>query len=182
MELQASREFAKSLDRDDELSAFRNRFYIPKQANGEEHIYFMGNSLGLQAKQTGEYLQEELCKWKDLGGHGYFRGKHPWVSYGELLCEPMARVVGGLPSEVVTMNSLTTNLHLAMISFYRPTPQRHKILIEDHAFPSDHYLGVARSKLRFKRTAPKIESLGKFYDPSAQEQDDYNKAIRTYWG
>lgn len=138
-EFQATQSFAEQLDRDDSFSAFRSRFHIPKQANGQDEYYFTGNSLGLQPKITADYVNEELVKWQKLGVKGHFDCDYPWMPYHEFLLEGSAELVGAKTSEVVVMNSLTANLHFMMVSFYRPTAQRFKILIEDHAFPSDHY-------------------------------------------
>jgi kynureninase len=135
------RDFAVALDRGDPLGRFRDEFHIPKSENGEDEIYFVGNSLGLLPKRTPRYVDEELEKWKRLAVKAHFDGENPWLPYHELLAEPMARLVGASASasmsEVVTMNSLTVNLHLMMASFYRPTRTRHRILLEEHAFPSD---------------------------------------------
>ena len=136
---QPGRDFAVSLDRGDPLGRFRNEFHIPRRENGEEEIYLAGNSLGLLPKRTPKYVDAELEKWRRLAVKAHFSGDNPWMPYHELLAEPMARLVGASPAEVVTMNSLTVNLHLMMASFYRPTRDRHRILIEDHAFPSDDY-------------------------------------------
>ncbi len=132
-------DFALALDRSDPLGRFRDEFHIPKSDNGKEEIYFVGNSLGLLPRRTPKYVDEELDKWKRLAVKAHFSGENPWLPYHELLAEPMARLVGADPTEVVTMNSLTVNLHLMMTSFYRPTRERHRILLEDHAFPSDDY-------------------------------------------
>jgi kynureninase len=138
---QPGRDFAVALDRDDPLGRFRDEFRIPRNESGEEEIYFAGNSLGLMPKRTPRYVVEELEKWKRLAVKAHFAGENPWMPYHEFLAEPMANLVGASssPSEVVTMNSLTVNLHLMMASFYRPTRERHRILLEDHAFPSDDY-------------------------------------------
>ncbi|HEY6929303.1 MAG TPA: kynureninase [Thermoanaerobaculia bacterium] len=136
---QRGRDFALTLDGGDPLARFRDEFHIPKRPNGEEEIYFAGNSLGLLPKRAPKYVDEELEKWKRLAVKAHFEGENPWMPYHELLAPPMARLVGASPSEVVTMNSLTVNLHLMMASFYRPTRERHRILFEEHAFPSDDY-------------------------------------------
>ena len=130
---------AERLDDEDALSSFRAEFHIPTMPSGAEQIYLVGNSLGASPKRTGEYVRAELDRWAELGVSGHFRGETAWAAFHELLTEPMARIVGGLAEEVVVMNSLTVNLHLLMVSFYRPTTRRHKILIEEHAFPSDHF-------------------------------------------
>lgn len=145
-------EFAAELDRMDELAAFRERFHIPVNDSLGEEVYFCGNSLGLQPKSTREYLDEELKEWEQLAVKGHFAAKRPWMPYHEFLTEKTAELVGALPSEVVNMNSLTVNLHLMMVSFYRPTPERYKILIESPAFPSDHY--AAESQIRFHGFEP----------------------------
>jgi kynureninase len=146
---QPGRDFAAALDRDDPLRRFRDEFHIPRRGNGEEEIYFAGNSLGLVPKRTKAYVDEELTKWARLAVKAHFEGKNPWLPYHELLASPMSRLVGAsaTASEVVAMNSLTVNLHLMMTSFYRPTRERHRILLEEHAFPSDDY--AVESQARF---------------------------------
>ncbi len=143
---EASLTYARQLDKQDDLQKYRSEFYIPKDASGENQIYLCGNSLGLQPKQTAAFINQELEDWKLLGVEGHFHAKHPWMPYHEFLTEAMAKVVGAKASEVVVMNTLTVNLHLMMISFYRPTPDRYKILIESDAFPSDKY--AAESQIR----------------------------------
>ena len=132
-------EFALELDAKDELRGYRNEFHIPLQKNGEEHIYMCGNSLGLQPKRTKEFLNQELEDWATFGVEGHFHAKNPWMPYHEFLTESYAKIVGAKPTEVVAMNTLTVNLHLMMVSFYKPTEKRHKIIIEGDAFPSDIY-------------------------------------------
>ena len=132
-------EFALSLDAKDELKNYRNEFHIPLQKNGEEHIYMCGNSLGLQPKRTKEYLNQELEDWATFGVEGHFHAKNPWLPYHEFLAESYTKIVGAKNTEVVAMNTLTVNLHLMMVSFYRPSQKRHKIIIEGDAFPSDIY-------------------------------------------
>lgn len=137
--------FARSLDASDELGPFRNQFHIPKDDAGRDVVYFAGNSLGLQPRATRELVTQELDDWAAQAVEAHFHGKTPWYSYHEVFREVGARLVGAIPGEVVMMNSLTVNLHLLMASFYRPTPKRYKILIEDAAFPSDTY--AVRSQL-----------------------------------
>ena len=132
-------DFALSLDAKDELRKYRNEFHIPLQKNGEEHIYMCGNSLGLQPKRTKEFLNQELEDWATFGVEGHFHAKNPWMPYHEFLTESYAKIVGAKPTEVVAMNTLTVNLHLMMVSFYKPTENRHKVIIEGDAFPSDIY-------------------------------------------
>jgi len=140
-------EFAKELDQLDPLADFRNQFHIPKNQDGTEQIYLCGNSLGLQPKKTKEYLQEELNDWANLGVEGHTEAKHPWMPYHEFLTEKMAKIVGAKPTEVVMMNTLSVNLHLMMVSFYRPTTKKYKIVIESDAFPSDKYAVESQLKL-----------------------------------
>lgn len=139
--------YARQLDQNDPLNRMREQFHIPKQDNGDDEIYLCGNSLGLQPKRTQEYLNYELSQWQKLGVKGHFSGDFPWMPYHEFLTEESAKLVGAKYTEVVCMNSLTANLHFMMVSFYRPTKTRNKILIEDHAFPSDHY--AVESQVRF---------------------------------
>jgi kynureninase len=138
MQFENTLEFARQLDEKDPLKSFRDRFFFP-QHNGKDKIYFDGNSLGLQPKSTKDYLQEVLNDWAKLGGDAHFDAKWPWYSYHENFPRTLSKIVGCLPEEVVAMNSLTLNLHLLLVSFYRPTKQRYKIICEAKAFPSDQY-------------------------------------------
>lgn len=130
--------YAQQQDSLDNLASFREKFYIPFM-HGREAIYFTGNSLGLQPKTTQEYVLNELEDWANYGVEGHFHARNPWMPYHEILTEQLANIVGALPTEVVAMNQLTVNLHLLMVSFYRPTKQRYKIICEAKAFPSDQY-------------------------------------------
>ncbi|PVW17007.1 kynureninase [Marixanthomonas spongiae] len=147
MKYQNSLEFAQQQDAEDNLSHFRKKFHIPTDDSGNELIYLCGNSLGLQPKNTSEYIQKELQDWAKLGVEGHTEGEHPWLPYHEFLANSMAKIVGAKPSEVVMMNTLTTNLHLMMVSFYQPTDKKYKIVIEADAFPSDKY--AMESQLKF---------------------------------
>lgn len=138
MTYQNTLEFARQLDENDVLKPFRNQFYIP-QHQGKESIYFTGNSLGLQPKTAAGYIQQELDDWARLGVEGHFHARNPWMPYHEIFPRQLSAIVGCLPQEVVVMNQLTVNLHLLMVSFYRPTRQRYKIICETRAFPSDQY-------------------------------------------
>ncbi len=152
---------ALTLDARDALAPFRDEFLIPRHTDGSEQAYFCGNSLGLQPRATRQALLDELDDWRDLAVEAHFRGKHPWMPYHELVRGNLAAVVGALPHEVVAMNSLTANLHLMMVSFYRPTRERNAILIEKSAFPSDHH--AVASQIRFHGHDPataKIELEG----------------------
>lgn len=131
--------FADALDARDVLAPMRERFLIPRTPEGRDCIYFCGNSLGLQPVGVRPAVEEMLDDWARLGVEGHFHARHPWMPYHERLSERMLAIVGAQPSEVVVMNSLTVNLHLLMVSFYRPTPARRKIVIEHMAFPSDRY-------------------------------------------
>lgn len=133
-----TREYAQQLDQRDPLKSFREKFFIPLHGNSES-IYFCGNSLGLQPKSVEASLMQELKDWRELGVEGHFKAKHPWMPYHEFLTNPMASLVGAKDSEVVLMNTLTVNLHLMMVSFYRPTTERYKIMMDSRAFPSDRY-------------------------------------------
>mgnify|MGYP000197093842 CR=1 FL=1 len=139
--------FAQQLDVEDKLSSVRNRFHIPKDKQGNDWLYFTGNSLGLQPKSTKDYISQELKDWSELGVEGHFEAQNPWMNYHEFLTENMAKIVGAKPIEVVVMNTLTTNLHLLMVSFYQPTKTKYKIVIESDAFPSDRY--AVESQLKF---------------------------------
>ena len=131
-------EFAKEQDAADPLKKFRERFYFP-QMNGRDVVYFTGNSLGLQPKTTQDFVLKELEDWATFGVEGHFHARNPWFSYHEMFAEPVAKIVGAKPSEVVMMNQLTSNIHFLFVSFYRPTKTRYKILCEAKAFSSDQY-------------------------------------------
>ena len=176
--------FAKRLDELDPLRGLRDEFFIPtiKALHAADHaqsahaagghaasptasrpdghgpcVYLTGNSLGCQPKGVRAAVDDELADWARLGVEGHVHGKHPWLHYHEMFREPLARIVGAKPGEVVAMNTLTVNLHLMMISFYRPTPKRYKILIEDSAFPSDSYAVI--SQAAFHRFNPSMTVL-----------------------
>jgi len=146
-QFQPSEDFAVVMDARDPLAHFRGRFCIPKTKTGDDCIYLCGHSLGLQPKTVSSYLEQELRDWAQLGVEGHFHAKNPWMPYHRLLTQQTATLVGAQPTEVVVMNSLTVNLHLMMVSFYRPTIGRHKILVERGAFPSDQY--AVQSQIRF---------------------------------
>lgn len=145
--------FAREMDKTDPLSACRDQFHIPKTIEGDDCLYFCGNSLGLQPKALKEAMAQELTDWQNLGVEGHFQAKNPWLPYHEFLADHLAKLVGAKSSEVVAMNTLTVNLHLMMVSFYRPTERRFKILIEGHAFPSDQY--AVQSQVKFHGFDPK---------------------------
>ena len=154
---EADANYVRRLDGEDKLAKFRKQFHIPKTESGEDCIYLCGNSLGLQPKKVGSAVRQELDDWKTLGVAGHFHARHPWMPYHEPLASLAAGIVGAKPREVVMMNGLTVNLHLMMVSFYRPSPQRHKILIEGNCFPSDRY--AVESQIRFHGFDPEAALL-----------------------
>lgn len=168
-------EYAKQQDRNDPLASYRDQFHLPKDKDGNPLIYMTGNSLGLQPKSTKASIDQELEDWANLGVEGHTKRQHPWLQYHEFLTDSMAKVVGAKPLEVVVMNTLTVNLHLMLVSFYKPTSQRYKILIEADAFPSDKY--AVESQLRHHGfdskdglvlwKAPKGEELANYEDLEA---------------
>ncbi len=169
---QLDQAYAQSLDEQDELGQYRAQFHLPMQPSGEPYVYMCGNSLGLQPKSTKKFVEQELLDWQNLGVEGHFHAKNPWMPYHEFLTEAMARVVGAKPAEVVVMNTLTVNLHLMMVSFYRPTGKRNKILIEADAFPSDKY--AAESQIRLHGLDPKdclIELKARAGEVCLREED-----------
>lgn len=143
--------FARNLDARDPLRPFREQFLFP-QHEGRDVYYFCGNSLGLQPRAVRPALLAELDQWQTHGVEGHFRGELPWMHYHKFLTGQTARLVGALPHEVVVMNTLSVNLHLMMVSFYRPTPRRFKIIMEAGAFPSDQY--AVESQVRWHGFAP----------------------------
>jgi kynureninase len=145
---QNSLAYAQEQDNKDPLSHFRDRFLFPTDNNGNKLVYLCGNSLGLQPVATSNYIQQELDDWAKHGVEGHTDATNPWLPYHEFLNETMAEIVGAKPSEVVMMNTLTTNLHLMMVSFYQPTKTKYKIVIESDAFPSDKY--AMESQLKFR--------------------------------
>lgn len=142
-----NRGFAQRLDEDDSLKDFRQLFHFPTQKNGSDFLYFCGNSLGLQPRTAKQALDSELEDWANLGVEGHFHGKKPWFHYHKFLTEHSAELIGGRHHEVVIMNQLTVNLHLLMVSFYKPTKTRFKIIMEAGAFPSDMY--AIESQVKF---------------------------------
>ncbi len=146
MQFQNTLAFAKSLDHKDPLGKYRDEFYFPK-VNGTQVIYFTGNSLGLQPKRSAQFVNEVMTDWKELAVEGHFYAEKPWWDYHERLAAPLAKVVGAKTEEVSVMNTLTVNLHLLLVSFYRPTKKRYKIICEEKAFPSDQYMFQSQVKV-----------------------------------
>ena len=135
---QSSLEFAQQLDQSDPLASFRNKFHLPNK-DGKERVYFLGNSLGLQPKSTTYFIEKILHQWEEEGVESFFAKDEPWMNYHHKLVQPLSIIVGSLPHEISVMNQLTVNIHLMLVSFYRPEGRRNKILVESKAFPSDQY-------------------------------------------
>ena len=146
MKFQNTLQFAQDLDQQDELKKYKSQFIFP-QHNNKDVIYFTGNSLGLQPKNAKNFVDEVMNDWANLAVEGHFYAQKPWWDYHERFANPLSKIVGALPSEVTVMNTLTVNLHLLMVSFYRPTKTRYKIICEEKAFPSDQYM--FQSQLQF---------------------------------
>lgn len=151
MTFKNTREYSQQLDQQDPLRPYRNEFLFPK-VNGKEVIYFTGNSLGLQPKKAKEYVDEVMTDWAELAVEGHFQAEKAWWDYHERFSNKLSKVVGAKPSEITVMNTLTVNLHLLMVSFYRPTKERYKIIMEEKAFPSDQYM--IASQVRFHGLEP----------------------------
>src|SRR5690606_13643232 len=171
--------FAKKLDREDSLKSFRNQFEIPL-VNGKKSIYFTGNSLGLQPKSTKKFINEELQDWATLGVEGHLHSRRPWLYYHKFTKKALAQLVGAKPLEVVAMNQLTVNLHLMMVSFYRPTKERFKIITEAGAFSFDQYAFEAQLKWHGQNPEEALIEL----EPRAGEHtlhtEDIVQAIETH--
>ncbi|MBI2811683.1 MAG: kynureninase [Candidatus Melainabacteria bacterium] len=165
-------DFAIALDAEDPLRQYRKDFLIPAAGDRKECIYLAGNSLGLQPRKARTYIEQELDDWANLGVEGHFEAKHPWLPYHENLTEMSARLVGAKPSEVVVMNTLTVNLHLMMVSFYRPTKERFKIVTEFGAFPSDQYAVASQAKFHGYNPEEAIIELTPRHGESILRTDD----------
>ncbi|GAA4277282.1 kynureninase [Aquimarina mytili] len=146
MQFENTLEFAQRLDKQDTLNSYRDHFLFPK-VNEKQVIYFTGNSLGLQPKNAKKYVDEVMQDWEELAVEGHFYADKPWWDYHERLANPLSKIIGAKPSEITVMNTLTVNLHLLMVSFYRPKGKRYKIICEEKAFPSDQYM--LQSQVRF---------------------------------
>ena len=176
----ADEDFARQQDREDSLRLFRDRFHIPADADGQPRlIYFVGNSLGLMPKATRKIVEQELSDWAQLGVDGHFDAATPWYSYHGTLREPVARLVGAQPNEVVCMNSLTVNLHLLMATFYRPTKARHKILMEDPS-PSTPTRSSHRLLIMASTRPRRSCSLGRGKGEYAIRQEDIESLIEKH--
>ena len=157
MSWEGAEEEARRLDSEDPLASFRDRFHLPPGPDGKPAVYLCGNSLGLMPRDVPGLVSQELADWAQLAVDAHFRGATPWYGYHESVRQPLARLVGAHPHEVVAMNSLTVNLHLMMASFFRPQGERRKILIESAAFPSDGY--AVRSQLQLHGLDPEGDLL-----------------------
>ena len=183
MNYNISKDFAINLDAKDKLRSYQGKFHFPHQKNGEKHIYLCGNSLGLQSKNTTDFIQQELEDWKNLGVEGHFHARNPWLPYHEFLSDSYSKILGAKSSEVVAMNTLSVNLHLMMVSFYQPTEKRFKVLMEADAFPSDIYAieshlkhhnvnpekAIIRLKPRKKESFIRIEDIEEIIDNDGEE-------------
>ena len=177
MRFERGLDFARAQDAADPLAAFRDRFAIPRRPDGTDVIYLCGNSLGLQPTAAVSLVREELEAWGAMAVSAHFAAERPWVSYADRLAPATAALVGAHPSEVVTMNTLTVNLHFMMVSFYRPTPDRRKVLIEQPAFPSDRY--AVESQIRFHGFDPadSLIEVGPRPNESTIRMEDLEKCI-----
>lgn len=172
--------FATTQDQMDPLSSFRQNFDFPKNQAGEDCLYFCGHSLGLRPKKAKEYVIEEMDDWARYGVEGHFHAKHPWMPYHEFVTEPVAHLVGAKSSEVVTMNTLTVNLHLMMVSFYQPKGKKFKILVEGSAFPSDQYAVASQVKFHGFNPAEAIIELKPRANESTIRLEDILETIQTH--
>ena len=178
-EYQIDLAYARRMDAQDHLGKYRAQFHLPVQTSGEPFIYFCGNSLGLQPKATAGLVQQELLDWQNLGVEGHFHAQNPWMPYHEFLTEAMARVVGAKPAEVVVMNTLTVNLHMMLVTFYRPQGKRNKIVIEADAFPSDKYAAESQIRLHGLDPAECLIELRAREGEICLRPEDIREAIRS---
>ncbi|THD66337.1 kynureninase [Robertkochia marina] len=179
MQLKNTLAFAKEMDKADPLGKYRSEFIIPEM-NGKPVIYFTGNSLGLQPRRTSNFVNEIMSDWASLGVEGHFKADKPWWDYHERLAAPLAKIVGAKTGEVTVMNTLTVNLHLLMVSFYRPEKGKFKILCEEKAFPSDQYM--LKSQVRFHGFDPE-EALVEVKKREGEHQwqtEDFLDAIEEH--
>lgn len=167
---------AKKFDQEDDLKKLREEFCFPEIAKGKPSLYFAGHSLGLRPKITEKYINEELEAWAKFGVEGHFSAKRPWLPYHEFVNESLAKMAGAKNSEVVAMNSLTANLHLMLVSFYRPTKTRFKILIENNTFPADKY--AVDSQARFHGFDPR-QAILEFKPEPGELTVRHEKIIET---
>jgi kynureninase len=169
--------FAAELDAKDPLASYRDQFLFPSMGR-DRSVYFCGNSLGLQPKATAEFIKQELEDWSELGVEGHLHARKPWLPYHEFLRESTARLVGALHHEVVVMNSLTTNLHLLMVSFYRPDKKRFKIIFENGPFSSDRYVFESQARFHGFDPAEALVELKLRDGEETHRNEDVIQAIR----
>jgi len=167
-------------DREDELNGFRRRFGIPPGPDGSPSIYLCGNSLGLQPRNAEAVVEALLKDWRRYGVEGHFRGRRPWMPYHEQFAEPLGILSGAKPSEVVCMNTLTVNLHLMMVSFYRPSRERFRILIERPAFPSDRYAVASQARFHGLDPHDALIEIGPREGESSIRDDDILEMIEEH--
>jgi kynureninase len=179
MYYEASLSFAQTLDNQDPLGAFREEFFFP-QHQGRNCLYFTGNSLGLQPKRARVMLEKEMKAWEERAVEGHFTGEKPWMHYHKFSKRALAQLTGAKEEEVVSMGNLTANLHLMLVSFYRPSPQRFKIITEAGAFPSDQY--ALETQLRFHGLSPEqaLVELSPRDGESTLRTEDIINAIETH--
>jgi kynureninase len=168
---------ARALDAADALAGFRRQFRLPLAPDGTTAVYLCGNSLGPMPVRAAERVETVLELWSNLAVRGHFSGPEPWLTYHEQFAAPLARLVGAAPGEVVAMNTLTVNLHLMLASFYRPSAQRHRILIEKSAFPSDRYAVVSQLQLHGRDAADSLLEVGPRAGEDVLRTDDLLAAI-----
>ena len=176
MEFSNTREFARSLDNEDPLATYKDEFIFP-EINNKKVIYFTGNSLGLQPKSAKKYVDEIMNDWANLAVEGHFYAEKPWWDYHERFSEKLAKVVGAKPSEITVMNTLTVNLHLLMVSFYRPDEKRYKIICEEKAFPSDQYMIASQVKFHGFNPADAVVEVKKRAGENHFRTEDILKKI-----
>jgi kynureninase len=179
MQFENSLSFAQFLDAADPLRKYRMEFLIPT-VDDKEQIYFLGNSLGLQPKRTPLYIMQVLDEWKQYGVEAFFMGEQPWLHYHDQLTQPLAKIVGALPHEVVVMNQLTVNLHLILVSFYQPLGKRNKIICEAKAFPSDQYMLETHIKQRGLNSDEVLIEIAPRKGEDLINEEDILKTIEQY--
>ena len=182
-------EFARNLDQQDELKEIRKKFIIPKH-NTHEQVYLLGNSLGLQPRSTRTYIDRILSNWSDYGVEAFFIGDDPWMNYHDHLIKPLSVITGALPNELSVMNQLTVNLHLMLVSFYRPVGKKRKILCEKKAFPSDQYtletyvkhMGLDPDDIVFELGPREGESIIRLDDICETIEENKDDIALVFWG
>lgn len=175
--MRLDREHAHALDAADPLRAWRDRFVLPQSAEGRELVYLCGHSLGAQPALAADYVEEIMRDWRSLGVDGHFAARRPWLTYPERLAPALARLIGASSPEVAVMNTLTVNLHLLLVSFYRPVGERTALLIERHAFPSDRYAAESQVRLHGLDPARALIEVAPREGESCLRTDDVLAAI-----